>query len=232
MPINIDTVYQTVQALANKEQRGYITPQEFNLFANQAQDDIFDQYLYDLEAFRLQRPEKNELGDSVTHIMEKLIAASAYTIASVTGGTDLPIGHVGKIFLNQGSSRRTLKEVDPDLVTDFYASKWHQEGFTDAVFFKDGIKKIQVWDGNGQITTAVTCEAITGRPSLAYWGYVVINEKPVWDPNQTQDFQLHRSEQADIIVKILKLAGVSIEDPQLFQAAQAEDSLSIQQENK
>ena len=27
--VNIDTVYQTVQALANKEQRGYITPQEF-----------------------------------------------------------------------------------------------------------------------------------------------------------------------------------------------------------
>ena len=48
MAIYIDTVYQTVQALANKEQRGYITPQEFNLFANQAQDDIFDQYLYDL----------------------------------------------------------------------------------------------------------------------------------------------------------------------------------------
>ena len=31
--VNIDSVYQTVQALANKEQRGYLTPQEFNLFA-------------------------------------------------------------------------------------------------------------------------------------------------------------------------------------------------------
>ena len=33
MPINVDTVYQTVLALANKEQRGYITPQEFNLIS-------------------------------------------------------------------------------------------------------------------------------------------------------------------------------------------------------
>ena len=24
MPVNIDTIYQTVQALANKEQRGYL----------------------------------------------------------------------------------------------------------------------------------------------------------------------------------------------------------------
>ncbi len=35
--VNIDTVYQRVLALANKEQRGYITPQDFNLFANQAE---------------------------------------------------------------------------------------------------------------------------------------------------------------------------------------------------
>ena len=35
--ISIDAVYQKVLAFANKEQRGYITPQEFNLFADQAQ---------------------------------------------------------------------------------------------------------------------------------------------------------------------------------------------------
>ena len=50
--ISIDTVYQRVLALANKEQRGYITPQEFNLFANQAQNEIFEQYFYDLNQFR------------------------------------------------------------------------------------------------------------------------------------------------------------------------------------
>ena len=39
--VNIDNVYQKVLVLANKEQRGYITPQEFNLFASQAQLEIF-----------------------------------------------------------------------------------------------------------------------------------------------------------------------------------------------
>ena len=56
--VNVDTVYQTVQALANKEQRGYLTPQEFNLFAIQAQKDIFEQYLYDLDAIRAENPQK------------------------------------------------------------------------------------------------------------------------------------------------------------------------------
>ena len=48
MAINIDTVYQRVLTIANKEQRGYITPQEFNLIANQAQYDIFEQYFYEM----------------------------------------------------------------------------------------------------------------------------------------------------------------------------------------
>jgi hypothetical protein len=42
MSVNINTVYQAVLAVTNKEQRGYITPQEFNYLANQAQLDIFE----------------------------------------------------------------------------------------------------------------------------------------------------------------------------------------------
>ena len=42
--ISIDTVYQKVLAVANKEQRGYITPQEFNFFADQAHKEILEQY--------------------------------------------------------------------------------------------------------------------------------------------------------------------------------------------
>ena len=45
--VSVDTVYQRVLALANKEQRGYITPQEFNLLAPIAQMEIFEQYFYD-----------------------------------------------------------------------------------------------------------------------------------------------------------------------------------------
>ena len=44
--ISVDTIYQRVLAMANKEQRGYITPQEFNLLANQAQLQIFESYFY------------------------------------------------------------------------------------------------------------------------------------------------------------------------------------------
>ena len=232
--INIDTVYQTVQALANKEQRGYLTPQEFNLFVNQAVHDIFEQYFFDLNAFRERRPQLHELGDSVTELMRKIRSVNgvSYSIANIGSGTNLPSGHIGKIFLNQSGTRRTLKLIDPDEIQDLLASKWHKKGFTDAVYFEDGDRTIQAWDNTGQMTTGLTCERITGKPDLAYWGYIIVNESPMYDPNYSENIDLNKSEKSNIIVKILKLAGISIEDPQLYQAAAAEESQNLQQENK
>ena len=70
--VNIDTVYQRVLAIANKEQRGYITPQEFNLFANQAQMDIFEQYFYDLKVFQLGPSNDLTYSDMVDLLQEKI----------------------------------------------------------------------------------------------------------------------------------------------------------------
>ena len=235
MAINIDSVYQTVQALANKEQRGYITPQEFNLFVNQATHDIFEQYFYDLNAIREQRPKVDAIGDSVTELMRKIreINGVTYSITALTGGTTLPSGRVGEIFLNQGSNnRRTLKLIDPDEIQDLLASKWHQKGFTDAVYYNDGDNLIRAFDSGGRITTGLSCELITGRPKLAAWAYIIINEEAMYDSNFSVDIDLSASERSNIIAKILKLAGISIEDPSLYQAAAAEESLNLQQESK
>ena len=41
----IDEVYKLVQTFANKEQRGYITPSEFNLLAQQAELELYNKRL-------------------------------------------------------------------------------------------------------------------------------------------------------------------------------------------
>jgi hypothetical protein len=46
--INVDTVYKTVLLILNKEQRGYMTPDEFNKTATKVQLDIFEQYFESL----------------------------------------------------------------------------------------------------------------------------------------------------------------------------------------
>ena len=72
MPVNVDTVYQRVLAIANKEQRGYITPLEFNLFANQAQMEIFEQYFYDLNQSERSPSNFSQYNDPVKILLEKI----------------------------------------------------------------------------------------------------------------------------------------------------------------
>lgn len=43
----INSVRQTVLSVLNKNNYGYITPADFNLYAKQAQLEVFDQYMYD-----------------------------------------------------------------------------------------------------------------------------------------------------------------------------------------
>jgi len=46
MPANINEVRNTVLAIANKNNYGYISPADFNLYAKQAQMDMFEDYFY------------------------------------------------------------------------------------------------------------------------------------------------------------------------------------------
>ncbi len=72
MAINVNTVYQTVLLILNKEQRGYITPNEFNKIATQAQQEIFEGYFESLTQ-QLRLPgQEDEYSDRVEHIEEAI----------------------------------------------------------------------------------------------------------------------------------------------------------------
>ncbi|SVD55613.1 uncharacterized protein METZ01_LOCUS408467, partial [marine metagenome] len=72
MAINVNTVYQTVLTILNKEQRGYITPDEFNKIGTQVQLDIFEQYFDDLNQ-QLRVPQADvDYSDRIENIDERI----------------------------------------------------------------------------------------------------------------------------------------------------------------
>ena len=131
----------------------------------------------------------------------------------------------GRIWVGHGASMKLPIEITPDEYRKINDSAWHNAGNNEAFFWREptevgqGSQQIHVQSGGGQ----AFIEYIKGRPGLVYWGYVIVNEKPMYDPSQTSHFELHASEQPDIIIKILELAGVSIEDGQLIQYASSEE---------
>lgn len=85
MAINVDNVYKTVLLILNQEQRGYITPDEFNKTATQVQLDIFEGYFDDLNQ-QLRVPQADfDYSDRQIDIDDKIstfkcIGACAYSV--------------------------------------------------------------------------------------------------------------------------------------------------------
>ena len=72
MAINVNTVYQTVLLILNKEQRGYMTPLEFNKTGTQAQLEIFETYFDSLNQ-QIRLPQTNtDYADRVVSLDEKI----------------------------------------------------------------------------------------------------------------------------------------------------------------
>ena len=68
------------------------------------------------------------------------------------------------------------------------------------------------------------------KPTKPSWAYVIVGEKPMYDPSRSVDFDMHVSEEKDLVVKIAQLCGVAIQDYNLAQAAGAKEMNIVQQE--
>ena len=92
MAVSVDTVYQRVLALANKEQRGYITPQEFNLLANQVQMSIFESYFYHKNAREVADANKsNEIDETnISELLDRKLNPFSEFLP-VTSGHTFPV---------------------------------------------------------------------------------------------------------------------------------------------
>ena len=215
MAINIDTVYQRVLALANKEQRGYVTPQEFNLLANQAQQEIFEQYFYDLNQRDRVEPEipgvRGE--EDLSEFISKKLAVHV-VISTVLGGTILPPNYsIGKVFVNGFEAEKLPRNE----VLQIGESTRHLSIIEKSPVYCDSAltgQDIYVLSNTGQALTGVTCEVIE-KPETAEWDYVVVNQKALYNASGSTDFDLHESEETNLVNKILLLAGIVINKPGL-----------------
>jgi hypothetical protein len=88
MAINVNQVYSTVLTILNKEQRGYITPDEFNKISTQSQLEIFEQYFEDLNQ-QLRVPQADvDYSDRIENIDERI--AIFKTFGNATYNTTTP----------------------------------------------------------------------------------------------------------------------------------------------
>lgn len=235
--VNIDTVYQRVLALANKEQRGYITPQEFNLFANQAQMDIFEQYFYDLNQFRRAPGNDTVYANPVDMLEEKIslfeVAAGSSTVEGwgMDGNSIIIPDEVYRLSQVRvgGFPVEFLSTKEFNMVRESPLTKPTEK----RPIARRDFKGILIH--NGSVVTPSTHSinaSYIKKPTDAVWGYEDINNIAQYNSTTSTSFELHDSEEPDLVMKILSLAGIALKDPSLYQVAGAEDNKSTQQEKQ
>jgi len=229
--VSIDTVYQRVLAIANKEQRGYITPQEFNLFANQAQMEIFEQYFYDLNQFSKTPGNSTEYSDMVDLLEEKInIFKRTKEIPSLVSDTiEYPentyrIGNLYKV----GHGIITKVNLDQLILMN---NSLILKPNTDRPVYIDKNKTLTLYYGDeplGPITLT-----FVKKPDTVNWSYIVVGEQALYDNGlNSKDFQLHESEETSLVMKILSYAGITLKDATLYQVSEATEAKKIQQEKQ
>ena len=245
MAVSIDNVYQKVLALANKEQRGYITPQEFNLFADQAQMEIFNQYFYDLNQFKRVPGNDSEYYDIVDLIDEKLYLFNKST--TVENGWPLEANGVyrlGDVYVLESgyssvNSNPLSKSVCVEEVKQTDLIKTQNSPLIRAtnnrpIYYVQEDRMYFIPEtppNNGQFRAYYIA-----KPESPNWTYVVdpTTQNALYNPNAIdhQHFQLHPSEEPKLVIKILQLAGVNMKDYNLVQVAGQKEISTIQQEKQ
>ena len=241
----IDSVYQKVLAITNKEQRGYITPQEFNLFANRAQREIYNSYFDEIRNAEAKIKNQQQFSDIIEQVEEKLQTfKSVYTtLVSYLSSTLITPSDVNRIIsaeIGNGStqfnstkwypieivSQRELTYILNNPLTAPTAKRpiaVRKSGTTNYLEFypfmaQQGVIRLYYY------------KAITKAPK---WTYVVVNEQALFNEQAPDyyDFMLHPSEEENLVNKILQLAGIAIKQPDVQQAGMVAKQMANQDKN-
>ena len=244
MAINVNNVYQTVLLILNKEQRGYMTPDEFNKTATQVQLDIFEQYFDDLNQ-QLRVPQADydytdrqvNLDDQISTF--KCLGECPYGVNYFdVPNTDLLTSNIVVYNDNPQSGQFAFYRIgtltyEPGGVTlpveierlqrsDFYEiqkSEYTAPSQEFPVYLYEN-KQIRVLPNT--ITDYVKATFIR-KPLNAVWAYSTGGQgQYIYDSSNSQNFELESNEQVNVILRILQYSGIIIRDPQIVQAAASE----------
>ena len=239
MAISIDSVYQQVLAIANKEQRGYITPQEFNLFARKAQLDIFENTFHDYKMALLKPESATKIGNDVDMLREKIVpfrtigAAVNKDTGVITGGSS--IHWLETIYDNDAGV--AYEEIDKEKYQYIKTAGKLKPDHTRPIFYRKNISTVGL-DPNPAVSPNdnaiysynIICDYIS-KPADPAWGYVVVNEKALYNAHSSTDFTLHASEEGSLVNKILELAGIALNKPGLSEVILRNEQLNETDKN-
>jgi len=229
--IMINSVRNTVLAIANKQNYGYITPSDFNLYAKQAQLDIFEEYFYRYNQWIVRqnaRQSGTEYADIVKNIEEVIDTFSvANNLTFTSPNFDVPSDYYLLNVIRYNN--KEIDKVSNAKILNLNASNLTSPSLLYPAYVLNG-DKITVYPS--QIVSGVSAQYIR-RPKDPKWTYVSLSGgEPMFDQSDSlyQDFELPITDEPSLVAKILQYAGISIREADVYNAAVAMENSETQKE--
>ena len=241
MAINVDTVYKTVLLVLNQQQRGYMTPDEFNKVATQVQLNIFEKYEDDLNQQYRTPQNDTEYANRIKNIEENIQFFQKYinnaSVAGAITGTnpftiDLTVVtdlyRLGSVIYK---GEQLTQYAQRNEITQLLLSPLTQPTTNFPIYlYEEG--KLYIYPTSIVAPDDINISYLK-KPSDVVWAYGVGTlGQYEYNAGLSTNFELNVSEQTNVVSRILAYAGLIINDPTIIQAAtgqvQAEEQNSKQ----
>lgn len=241
MAIDVDKVYKTVLSILNKESRGFLTPEEFNKIGAQVQLDILDQHFYDYNR-SVVKHNSGRAVDDYGNIPEKLEEKidpfyKTSNLALTAGELTIPSDLYKVITITTTDKLKEIEKINKKNLPYLLSSSYSVPSTSFPVYYQTDTKFVT----NPTLTGSLTLQYVK-TPADPVWAYTknastgaltfsTSTGSGVIPTTGKVDFDLHESDRVQLIIGILKYAGLVIADPNVIQAASAEENKTIQLEN-
>jgi len=228
----INSVRNTVLSVLNKNNYGYISPNDFNLFAKQAQLDIFENYFY---RYNYQILKENSMQSGIGYAdikkqYEEVIDsfAKVATLTKAAGVFSIPVDYytVVKVIYTNGVGKMVeIEKVPAARAQQLLMSNLTQpvELFPAYVQLED---KLTVYPDT--ISTGVTCYYVR-YPKDPKWTYTLVAGEPLFNQAAVdyQDFEIPLTDEPALVAKVLQYAGMSIREIEALNFGTQEEQKEI-----
>lgn len=239
--MTIDEIYRLVQTFANKEQRGFIAPSEFNLLAKQAELELYNKRLSIVKEKSPTKRSQGIYGESLSPELARQDIATFFSYSSVDvtnstypefgGSLSVTSDHVESMFISPDEHHSISTNIPVDIVEPKDVNQILRSSLVKpSMEYPIALMGTQPSTGGTSKVFNVFPENITKVIVYHYrntntpkWNYVTIGGKPVYNHSGSVGFKLSARCHGEVVVKILEYLGVSIREPEVVQYAQANE---------
>ena len=194
-----------------------MTPEEFNKIGAQVQLEIFEKYFEDLNQLTRSPQTDTDYADRIAYLEEKLSPLTRYEagISSQEGVVTNAVHRLNTVVYND----LELQRVSRGEYTNINKSPLTKPSLTQPVFIQENNL---IYTYPTSVSSNVFISYIK-KPNDPVWSFTSGNTLGVYvyDSNTSTNFELHSSEQTELILRILAYAGIVLNNPQIVQAASA-----------